>query len=201
MTDAAFASRLALLTLAFATLVASSYSLTFGVARGAQISSEYHRAPSAHTTSTSLSRRSLVSLIASGPLLVAGVQGAEASGGATAGGAYLRSAKQRYNERVVQGAKSFVALSSESPADPAKIKAWYEDEDGWKDFSSAGYLLANAFRRSSSTAPDKLPSVQKWKLFAKEVDAIGKKPKTASFDGAKAALNDFLEEVELTGSL
>ena len=35
-----------------------------------------------------------------------------ASGGATAGGPYLLSAKQRYNERVIAGMKSFLSLSS-----------------------------------------------------------------------------------------
>ena len=36
---------------------------------------------------------------------------AQASGGATAGGAYLLSAKQRYNNRVTAGVKGFLALS------------------------------------------------------------------------------------------
>ncbi|GMI07837.1 hypothetical protein TrVE_jg6414 [Triparma verrucosa] len=120
---------------------------------------------------------------------------ADASGGATAGGAYLLSAKQRYNERVVAGSKKFVALSK-NPDVPA-IKEYFGDEQCYKDYSSAGYLLANAFRRSSSTAPDKLPSVQKWKAFAKEAEAIGKKPKSANFAGALAALDEYLAEVEL----
>jgi hypothetical protein len=30
----------------------------------------------------------------------------------------------------------------------------------WKDTSIAGYLLANAFRRSSATPPDSLPAVK-----------------------------------------
>ena len=48
---------------------------------------------------------------------------------------------------------------SKNPDVPA-IKEYFGDEQCYKDYSSAGYLLANAFRRSSSTAPDKLPSVQ-----------------------------------------
>ena len=37
---------------------------------------------------------------------------AYASGGATAGGAYLLSAKQRYNKRVLAGIKSFLTLDT-----------------------------------------------------------------------------------------
>ena len=37
---------------------------------------------------------------------------AYASGGATAGGAYLLSAKQRYNKRVLAGIKSFLNLDT-----------------------------------------------------------------------------------------
>lgn len=39
-----------------------------------------------------------------------------------------------------------------------------EEVGSWKDFSASGYLLANAFRRSSSTAPDALPSVKVCKI-------------------------------------
>lgn len=35
-----------------------------------------------------------------------------------------------------------------------------EDVGSWKDLSTAGYLLANAFRRSSNTPPESLPSVK-----------------------------------------
>jgi hypothetical protein len=35
-----------------------------------------------------------------------------------------------------------------------------EEEGAWKDFTAAGYLLANAFRTNSSAAPDSLPSVK-----------------------------------------
>jgi hypothetical protein len=35
------------------------------------------------------------------------------------------------------------------------------DETGtWKDMTAAGYLLSNAFRRSSTTPPDNLPAVK-----------------------------------------
>jgi hypothetical protein len=86
-----------------------------------------------------------------------------ASGGATAGGVYLLSAKQRYNERVKAGVKGFAALRPLVEAGNVDgIRSYFASEDvgSWKDLSTAGYLLANAFRRNSSAAPDSLPSVQ-----------------------------------------
>jgi hypothetical protein len=86
-----------------------------------------------------------------------------ASGGATAGGAYLLSAKQRYNERVKAGVKGFAALKPlVESGNVDGIRSYFASEDvgSWKDLSTAGYLLANAFRRNSSAAPDSLPSVQ-----------------------------------------
>lgn len=88
---------------------------------------------------------------------------AYASGGATAGGVYLLSAKQRYNERVTQGIKGFLDLGPTLEGGSIeKTKAYFTGEEAgtWKDISTAGYLLANAFRRSSNTAPDSLPSVK-----------------------------------------
>jgi len=90
-------------------------------------------------------------------------QAALASGGATAGGAYLLSAKQRYNERVTKGVKNFLALGPTLEADSLEeTKEYFAcNEPGcWLDFNAAGYLLANAFRRSASTNPDSLPSVK-----------------------------------------
>jgi hypothetical protein len=86
------------------------------------------------------------------------VESASASGGATAGGAYLLSAKQRYNERVKQAIKGLLeaqAALAEGNSKPAK--AYFSSEDGgsWKDLTAAGYLLSNAFRRSSTTPPDR----------------------------------------------
>jgi hypothetical protein len=42
------------------------------------------------------------------------------------------------------------------------VRSFFTSEElgNWKDFSTAGYLLANAFRRSSNTPPDNLPSVK-----------------------------------------
>lgn len=85
-----------------------------------------------------------------------------ASGGATAGGAYLLSAKQRYNARVVAGMKGFLSLeSSLTEGSLVETKEYFQKDDGvWADVSAAGYLLANAFRRNSTTPPDNLPAVK-----------------------------------------
>ena len=93
-----------------------------------------------------------------------------ASGGATAGGAYLLSAKQRYNERVKKGVQGLLAAASAlEGGSVAEAKAYFSGEDvgSWKDLSSAGYLLSNAFRRNSTAAPDSLPAV-KVSFFVKE---------------------------------
>ena len=90
-------------------------------------------------------------------------QAAHGSGGATAGGAYLLSAKQRYNERVTKAAKNFLALGPKLEAGSLEEANEYFacNEPGcWLDFSTAGYLLANAFRRSANTNPDSLPAVK-----------------------------------------
>lgn len=90
-------------------------------------------------------------------------EAATASGGATAGGVYLLSAKQRYNDRVAKGIKGFLALGPTLEGGSIEeTKAYFADEKvgTWKDVSTAGYLLANAFRRSSNTAPESLPSVK-----------------------------------------
>ena len=136
---------------------------------------------------------------------------AQASGGATAGGAYLLSAKQRYNNRVTAGVKGFLALSGPLEGGSiAEAKAFLssEEEGGWGDFKSAGYLLSNAFRRNSTTAPDSLPSVRAWKSFAAEVEkmqkAVDKKSKSGVADAykkAEALLDGYLELVELPPSI
>ncbi|KAL9181621.1 hypothetical protein ACHAXT_010426 [Thalassiosira profunda] len=96
---------------------------------------------------------------------------AYASGGATAGGAYLLSAKQRYNKRVTAGIKAFLTLDER---DLSQVNAFFDstEEGGWEDLSAAGYLLANAFRTSSTKAPDSLPAVKKWKAFAKDIELL-----------------------------
>lgn len=113
------------------------------------------------------SRRDLFQDIAVRTFGLAGLfslpQTAVGSGGATAGGVYLLSAKQRYNERVVAGIKVFIALApSLESGSLAETKVFFAgDEVGtWRDSSAAGYLLANAFRTSSGTPPDRLPSVK-----------------------------------------
>mmetsp|Transcript_20029 Transcript_20029/g.29277 ORF Transcript_20029/g.29277 Transcript_20029/m.29277 type:complete len:175 (-) Transcript_20029:1830-2354(-) len=132
---------------------------------------------------------------------------ANASGGATAGGVYLLSAKQRYNERVKAGVKEFIALSTSLEAGSLDATKDFFAKDavgGWKDASSAGYLLSNAFRRSSTTPPDSLPTVKKWKAFAAELEVLQKalkkkdsKGALASYQKSEALLDAYLESVEL----
>eukprot|EP00525_Craspedostauros_australis_P009655 CAMPEP_0198110846 /NCGR_PEP_ID=MMETSP1442-20131203/2844_1 /TAXON_ID= /ORGANISM="Craspedostauros australis, Strain CCMP3328" /LENGTH=218 /DNA_ID=CAMNT_0043767061 /DNA_START=56 /DNA_END=712 /DNA_ORIENTATION=- len=132
---------------------------------------------------------------------------ASASGGATAGGAYLLSAKQRYNERVTKSIQALiVAQTALEGGDSGPAKAYFSgDETGtWKDITTAGYLLSNAFRRNSTTAPDSLPAVKKWKAFVVEVDAYQKLLKkkggavaSDAFPKVEAALQTWLEEVDL----
>lgn len=132
---------------------------------------------------------------------------AVASGGATAGGVYLLSAKQRYNDRVSKGVAGFLTLGAAlENGDIDSVRAFFASEEvgSWKDFSAAGYLLANAFRRNSSAAPDTLPSVKKWKAYTAEVEnmtkALKKKDTKKALDSyavASLALDEYLEKVEL----
>jgi len=128
---------------------------------------------------------------------------ANASGGATAGGVYLLSAKQRYNKRVLAGIGAFLALD---PSDLKQVDAFFatEEEGGWNDFSAAGYLLSNAFRTSSTKPPDSLPSVKKWKAFAKQAEALKKsvakkdgEKVASSYQSAEESLDAYLDAVEL----
>lgn len=169
-------------------------------------------ATSSTSLSSEISRRdavSLASLATFGIITSATGQGqvANASGGATAGGAYLLSAKQRYNARVTAAVKGYLALSASLDADSLEeTKAYFTvDEVGcWKDVTAAGYLLANAFRRSSTTPPDSLPSVKKWKAFAAEQENLQKalkkkdvKKVKESYAKSQSLLNEYLELVEL----
>ena len=116
------------------------------------------------TSSLQTSRRSFVEYSASLALIATVLpEQALASGGATAGGAYLLSAKQRYNDRVKAGVKAFLGIGGALESgniDAVRSFFTQEDEGSWKDLSAAGYLLANAFRRNSTAAPDSLPSVK-----------------------------------------
>jgi hypothetical protein len=166
-------------------------------------------------TGSNISRRdilnnlSIASIVSFGILSSSIPEPANASGGATAGGVYLLSAKQRYNARVQAGVKGFAVL--ESGLDSGSLdstKAFFTADNtvtgAWKDASAAGYLLANAFRRSSTTPPDSLPTVKKWKAFAAEMEVLQKALKKKDAKGAKASyekgtslLDAYLESVEL----
>jgi hypothetical protein len=113
-------------------------------------------------------RRSFLNKLALFPLaalpsLTAKPTTAQASGGATAGGAYLLSAKKRYYERVKASVAGLLqAANGLKNGDSTLAKEYFSSEAdaSWKDLTAAGYLLSNAFRRSSSTAPDSLPAVK-----------------------------------------
>jgi hypothetical protein len=138
------------------------------------LESSHHDDPTEATTTRSRRQWMLETLQGGGAMTVASLisVGAAwqhhplaswASGGATAGGAYLLSAKQRYNERVKAGVKGFAALRPlVESGNVDGIRSYFASEDvgSWKDLSTAGYLLANAFRSNSSAAPDSLPSVK-----------------------------------------
>lgn len=86
------------------------------------------------------------------------------------------------------------------------LRSFFANEDvgGWKDYSTAGYLLANAFRRNSTASPDSLPSVKKWKAFTGAVEEMTKalkkkdtKAALGAYQVAVVALDEYLEKVEL----
>lgn len=113
-------------------------------------------------------RRSVLGKLALIPLVavttsISFIDPVHASGGATAGGAYLLSAKQRYNERVKASVEGLLkAADGLKSGDSNVAKAYFSSEDGgsWKDLTAAGYLLSNAFRRNSTASPDSLPAVK-----------------------------------------
>ena len=121
----------------------------------------------------------------------------DASGGATAGGAYLLRAKERYNARVTEGAKAY--------KNSKDIAALFAEKDGaFDDLEAAGFLLANAFRINSTQNPDKILQVQKFKAFKKDADncaaLLKKKKKTdaaAAYDASLISLDAYLSSVGL----
>ena len=130
-------------------------------------------------------------------------QVARASGGATAGGAYLLRAKTRYAARVTKGAQDYLAID---PSVGAKAPFFAGGKDSpAEDFLAAAYLLANAFRANSTTAPDALPTVKKYKAFLKEYEQFlklsgkkgGAEAATESYTKSKDLLKTFLASVEL----
>lgn len=143
--------------------------------------------------SSQICRRDAVAAVLSSPLLVALPRASLASGGATAGGAYLLSAKQRYNERVIKGSKLLRSVTGKddvssalpNPRQPQPLtdfaslaaqefrKQFMKSED-WEDFKAAGYLLGNAFRRNSQQQPDSLPAVKNWKAFQAALEKLAK---------------------------
>lgn len=71
--------------------------------------------------------------------------------------------QQRYNDRVTKGVKGFLSLESSLRAGSvSEAQAYFDGEEvgTFGDISTAGYLLANAFRQSANKSPDSLPSVK-----------------------------------------
>ena len=69
-------------------------------------------------------------------------------------------------------------------------------------------LLSNAFRTSSTKAPDALPSVNKWKAFAREIELLklASSKKNAekvlsAYASASEKLDDYLAAVELPSGM
>jgi len=165
-----------------------------------------HQNDNLHARRSFLSKLTLFPFAAL-PCLTSKPTMAQASGGATAGGAYLLSAKKRYYERVKASVSGLLlAADGLKKGDSTVAKEYFlsEADGSWKDLTAAGYLLSNAFRRSSSTAPDSLPAVKKYKAFAKEVDnfqkVLKKKGATIAIDEfavVESALNEWLSEIDL----
>ena len=162
----------------------------------------FHEHRSRSSINSALSRRALLPLI---PLILS-PKPAISSGGATAGGAYLIRAKSRYSERVKRGATSFFELRH-AVENGALLKDPFLQggkDSAFEDFTSASYLLANAWRSNSTTPPDSLPTVKKFKFFMKcweDVKKESKNKKTeaalSSYDAAVDALKIFMASVEL----
>ena len=103
---------------------------------------------------------------------------------------------------MTAGCKAFLNLDG----DGDKLDAFFDTADvgGWEDFSAAGYLLSNAFRTSSTKPPDSLPSVKKWKSYAKEMELLKRatakkdaKKIQSTYKDAEEKLDTYLEAVEL----
>lgn len=170
---------------------------------------------SSSTAFSVVSRRNLIQELAAGTMsggstlavVLLSPKTSNASGGATAGGVYLLSAKQRYNVRVTACIQSYLALAKSLDASSLdETKAFFTNTEvgGWEDGASAAYLLANAFRTSSGKPPDSLPSVRKWKAVAAEQENLLRALKKKDLNGVKASyaksealLDAYLDAVEL----
>jgi glutathione S-transferase len=154
------------------------------------------------------SRRSMLSAtIASGAAIAFAPAATFASGGATAGGAYLLRAKQRYSARVSKGAEAYMGLGDAVAGGKLAAAPFFAGDKNSpaEDFLGASFLLANAFRINSTTSPDSLPTVKKFKAFMKEYEttlALAKKKNNAdaavaSYNGSVDLLKVYLTSVEL----
>ena len=147
-------------------------------------------------------RREVLASVAA--VALGAVEKVDASGGATAGGAYLIRAKERYNARVVAGSKVWFTdlKAAVDDKDATKIAAIFAKDGAYDDLAAAGFLLANAFRINSTTPPDNIIQVKKFKKFKAAADTIpanAKKRKinTDDYTTATNLLTDFLNSVDL----
>mmetsp|Transcript_28216 Transcript_28216/g.90940 ORF Transcript_28216/g.90940 Transcript_28216/m.90940 type:complete len:193 (+) Transcript_28216:16-594(+) len=146
-------------------------------------------------------RREVLGGVGASLLALAEVERVDASGGATAGGAYLLRAKERYNARVVAGAKDFKATLG-TTADSKAIAELFAKDGTYDDLTAAAFLLSNAFRINSTQNPDRIPQVQKFKKFKAAADAIPaaakkKKDLTDLVSNADDLLDVYLQSVDL----
>jgi len=154
-----------------------------------------------------LRRSMLISTIAGGAGVAFAPATTFASGGATAGGAYLIRAKQRYSARVTKGAEAYMGLGDAVASGKLTAAPFFAGDKNSpaEDFLGAAFLLANAFRSNSTASPDTLPTVRKFKAFMKEYEAtlaLAKKKNNvdatvASYDRSVALLKEYLASVEL----
>ena len=149
----------------------------------------------------------------------------DASGGATAGGAYLLRAKERYNARVQvlpdsrflclrgplmerpqAGAKSYrgEAAALVEKGDFNGLAAYFKKDGAFDELANPAFLLANAFRINSTQNPDKIVQVQKFKAFKADADAVAaaakKKKQPAvqeAYDKSLTTLAAYLDSVGL----
>ena len=104
---------------------------------------------------------------------------------------------------MAKGAAAYLTLGNAAADGSLAKNSFFEGgkDSQAEDFLAAAYLLANAFRSNSTSSPDSLPTVKKFKAFMKEYEmtlAASKKKKDASESYAKSVelLKVFLDSVE-----
>jgi len=133
---------------------------------------------------------------------------AAASGGATAGKTTsIPRAKLRYYDRIIAVVAAYEGLAASIKAgDVNKKNKFFSDanESPLSELTTAGYLLAVAFKIDTKIPPDKIPAVKDFKLLMKDMDklkgafASGKATAAeAAYSKTSESFNVWLERVEL----